>query len=206
MIQVRFSRPPSPHTHCPHTVTCMPPGIRQQHNSLQLECLLGCRKWFKTTGGRTKHMRSSFHSAEAAMRPRRPSHTHNGLNPDEAIHSPPPEDTISYASSQNTPRSRLSTPDVPHGGIPMFDNPPFNNHPFFNDDPLFNDDPFINDNPFINDDPFINDNPPLNEPFARSPARNESPLQDEISIYHHPLINGAYTVIISCVPMFKLMM
>jgi hypothetical protein len=65
------------------------------------------------------------------------------LNSDEAIQSSPP-------------------PDVPHGDIPIFD------------DPVFNDDPFINDDPLINDDP----------------APSDSSLQDELKISIHPLING----------------
>jgi hypothetical protein len=91
---------------------------------------------------------------------------------------------------------------LPHGDIPMFDD----DDPLFNDDPLnepFEDLPhgepmFDDDNPLFNDDGSFED-----VPFARSPVRNKSPLQDEISI-HHPLINGVYTVIIPCAPMLMM--
>ena len=106
------------------------------------------------------------------------------LNPDKVIQSsPPPDDTI-YASPQDfryVPRSSLLLPDTPHSDIPMFN------------DLLFDDDLPLND-------------PPLNEPFedvppTRSPACDnlKSPLQDETS-FHHPLINGVYTVIILLCP------
>lgn len=36
------------------------PLIRLQHNAFQLRCTYGCNKWFKTTGGRTRHNRK-FH-------------------------------------------------------------------------------------------------------------------------------------------------
>ena len=66
------------------------------------------------------------------------------------------------------------------------------------DDPLFTDDPPFYDDLLFDDDPPFDNNPPLNDPFARSPspAQIEPPLQDDRSIYFHPLINGAYTVLI----------
>jgi len=149
------------------------PFSRQQHNPHQLKCTHGCEKWFKTAGGRTRHVRSS-HNAKATLH-RRSLTNHSS---DAAIQSsPPPDDAISYAflrNFQDSPRSNLSLFDVPHGDIP----------------PMF-------------DDPFFNDDPPLNEPFdVRSPERSKSPL-DEICI-HHPLINGMYTLKISCAPMLKM--
>lgn len=130
------------------------PTIRPQHNPFWLICPhVGCKKWFKSAGGRTKHVRL-FHNEKVAMRlARSPSHA------------------------------------------------PSNDDPL--DDPLINNDPLINDDllEINNDLALINEDLPLNEPdlpFAHSPARNESPLQDETRVYH-PLINGAYgTVIISC--------
>lgn len=192
-----------------------PPCIRrQQHNPHQLKCTHGCRKWFKTSSGRTRHIRS-FHNLNG----------HYGLNPDEAVQlessPPPPEDkNSSRASPQNfryTPRSRLSTLDVRHGeqfifyfthtsfltlnldeAIQSLSSPPPDASPLARNSqytprsrlsPL--DVPHGNIPVF--DDPLFNDDPRVNEAFDDLPARNES--LDEI---HHPLINGAYTIIISC--------
>jgi hypothetical protein len=144
----------------------MPPAphVRQHHNPCQLKCtLVGCKKWFKTAGGRTRHTRS-FHNTEAM-------HRSHPWHPDEAIQSSPPPDATNYASPRNfqdTPRSRLS--DIPHVDEPIVD------------DLFFNDDPF--------DEPFED------VPFARLPTRNK----DGTSI-HHPLINGAYRIIIPCAPL-----
>ena len=60
------------------------PRTRLQHNPHQLKCTHGCKKWFKTAGGHTRHIRS-FHNAEAAMHPWWRSHSHHSLIPDEAI-------------------------------------------------------------------------------------------------------------------------
>jgi hypothetical protein len=91
------------------------PCIRRKHNPHRLKCTYhGCKRWFKTAGGRTRHVRL-FHNAEAAMHPRQPTPAHQDLNPEEAIQSSPPpdsDDAISYASS---PRSRISMLDVHHG-------------------------------------------------------------------------------------------
>lgn len=150
---------------------------RQLHNSRQLKCPHGCKKWFKTTSGRTRHIRS-FHDAKAAMH-----RSHHSLNLDEAPivqSSPLPDDAIYYASPRNSQHSQ-HTP--PHSDVPMFDDPL----------QVFNVDPPLNE-------PFED------VPFAQSPARNKSPSpsQDEIRIYH-PLINGAYyTVIIFLGPMLMM--
>lgn len=82
---------PSPDSHDLLALACMPAlCIRRQHNPRQLKCTHGCRKWFKTTGGRTRHIRS-FHNAKAAMHP---SRVHHNLNPDEAIDVPHSEQFI----------------------------------------------------------------------------------------------------------------
>jgi hypothetical protein len=50
------------------------------------------------------------------------------------------------------------------------------------------------------DDPLFNNDPPFNEPFDDLLfMRNESPLQGETSVCH-PLINGAYMLIIPVHP------
>ena len=135
------------------------PCTQLQHNPHQLKCTHGCKKWFKIAGGCTRHI-CSFHNAEAAMHPQQQSHAHHSLIPDEVIQSSP---QLSYASPWNSQHTPCSLLDVPHGDIPMFD------------------DPFFNNNQSINNDPLINNDPP---------ACSESPLQDRTSIHRHPLING----------------
>ena len=110
-----------------------------------------------------------------------PSPAHHGLNPDEAIHAPHGEQFIHLT---HTIFSHILNPDEAiRSSLPPDDAVSHTSSPrnFHEDIPMF-------------------DDPLLDEPFedlllAQSPARSESPLA-EVSI--HPLLNGAYTVIISC--------
>jgi hypothetical protein len=149
---------------------------RQAHNPHQLKCPHGCNQWFKTAGGRKKHIRS-VHNAEAVMHPRQQSPEHHDLNPNESIQSSPP---LSYI----TRRSSLSPPD---GNIPMSDNRS-------NSDPPEDRSLSPPDGDIPMSDNLSNSDPPEDLPFAQSPARTEPPLEGEIIIQHHPLINGEYTV------------
>ena len=169
----------------------MSASTQQQHNPHWLMCQYGCNRWFKSTGGHTKH-NHIFHckELEAPVAIQRP------VDSEQLIHLTLTRFLILKSDEEIQSSSTPNDADIESHN----DNPFLNDNPLFNDDPPFNDNSLFNDNnpPFIEEDPLFNDeNPEDNQLINDNQACDESPSQDEIIHHHHPLINSTYTLIIS---------
>lgn len=144
---------------------------RRRYNSNQIKCTIpGCRRWFKNSSGRTKHIRS-YHGPRSAM------HLHS-------CH----RSTVSHLSTRRA-EGHLPPFDLASNNISM-------NEWSSDQDSPWRSSPSLPNSPKQLDSPWYRPSTPSYSPHLHSrssslePMPNNSNLKDSTSEVHHPLING----------------